>query len=162
MGRFIEGREAARKSAMSSIDALEARIAGNIEAIVRETDRHIKSLTPVNTGQAVRNYIWTMGPGSSVTHDAIDSGDTGRTNKMALGTEPRRAANESAAAQSLSSINFSNPFGVITLTNNSPDIEGLELGIYPGPPLTPRSPNGMFGVTSKYISTLLSMKGIMS
>lgn len=158
----LEGKTSAYNAAMASIDALEKQFAQNINELVHEIDSHIKSLTPVNTGQAVRNYIWTREVPNTVVFSAIDNGPTGKTNTMALGTEPRRAANESAAADSLNTLGVvANPFGTFYLTNNSPDIVGLEMGILPGPPFKSRSPRGMFGVTDAYFNTLVSTQGIL-
>lgn len=157
----IVGKDSARKAALDSIDELEKRFGQNLKALVEDIDTHIKSLTPVNTGQAVRNYIWTTGSPSSIVHQAIDTGPPGPTNSMSLGTEPRRPANEAAAADSLSALGIiANPFEMIYLTNNSPDIEGLELGLLPGPPLQSRSPQGMFGVTEAYFNTLVKSRGM--
>ncbi len=161
-GARLEGRQQAYSAAMASIEALERQFAKNITALVHEIDTHIKSLTPVNTGQAVRNYIWSRNVPNSVVYDAIDNGPPGHTNTMALGTEPRRSINEAAASDSLGSLGIaSDPFGVIYLSNNSPDIEGLELGILPGPPFKSRSPSGMFGVTESDFNTLVSTQGIL-
>lgn len=161
-GARLEGREAAYAAAMKSIDALEQRFARNVTALVQEIDIYIKAVTPVNTGQAVRNYIWTRDVPNTIVFDAIDNGPTGRTNAMSLGSEPRRAVNEDAAADSLSTLNLANnPFAAIYLTNLSPDIVGLELGILPGPPFKSRSPRGMFGIADAYFNTLISAKGIL-
>jgi hypothetical protein len=149
----VEGKDAARSKALASIDALEARFGRNVEKLVHDIDTYIKSKTPVYTGQAVRNYIWTAGEGSGTVYEAIDNGPTGHTNSMALGMEPRRGVNEAAALQSLASMSFA---------NNSPDIEGLEYGTYPGAPLSSRSPNGMFGITQRHFMTLIGQKGMLS
>ena len=156
----IVGKQEARRAALNSIDALERRIARNIGEIIVEIDDLIKSLTPVNTGQAVRNYIWTMNSPFRGVLDPIDNGPPGPTNSMALGTEPRRGPNEAAAAESLGNINMRDPFGVIYLTNTSPDIVGLELGLLPGPPLKSRSPQGMFGITQATIVNRVKARGI--
>jgi len=159
----IIGKERARSDALASIDKLEAKFAQRVSWLVTEIDNHIKSVTPVNTGQAVRNYIWTIGTSNSITYDAIDNGPPGPTNSMALGQEPRRGVNEAAAAQSLTTLGLTaNPFAAIYLTNNSPDIVGLEKGLLPGPPLRSRSPGGMFGLTSSYINALVRSKGMLS
>lgn len=159
----IIGKNEARRAALASIDELERRFGANLERIAEEADRYIKALTPVNTGQAVRNYIWTRGVANSVVYEAIDNGEPGPTNSMALGAEPRRGPNEAAAGETLAGLNIAaNPFATIYLTNLSPDIEGLELGILPGPPLRSRSPGGMFGLTSSYISSLVNAKGMLS
>lgn len=161
-GARLEGRERAHKAALASIEELERRFAKNLVELIEDIDHHIKSLTPVNTGQAVRNYIWSANTPNSITFDAIDNGPTGRTNQMALGTEPRRGVNEDAAADSMRNLGLiNNPFGVVYLTNNSPDIVGLEMGILPGPPFKSRAPRGMFGVTSAYFNALVASKGIL-
>lgn len=162
VGARLEGRAAAHAAALASIDELEQRFTKNVAALIEEIDHHIKALTPVYTGQAVRNYIWTRGVPNTVVYQPINNGPTGRTNSMALGSEPRRAPNEDAAADSLASLNLeSDPFGTIYLTNLSPDIVGLELGTLPGPPLKSRSPRGMFGITEAYFNALISAKGIL-
>lgn len=158
----LEGLETARRDAMKSIDDLERRFAQNLHALVEDVDRHIKSVTPVNTGQAVRNYIWTRGSPNSTVFDAIDNGPPGPTNSMTLGDEPRRAPNEAAAARSLSTLGLLNdPFGVIYLTNLAPNIQGLEAGSLPGPPLRSRSPNGMFGITEQFANVKIRAKGLL-
>lgn len=159
----LVGKEKARAAALASIDKLERKFAQNLQQLCEEVDRHIKSVTPVNTGQAVRNYIWTLNTPNSVVFDAIDNGPPGPTNQMPLGVEPRRAVNEDAAAATLHNLNLvANPFGTIFLTNLSPDIVGLEMGTLPGPPLKSRSPRGMFGITNAYINTLVASKGMLS
>lgn len=157
----INGKEKARSAALASIDRLERNFARNVDELVHEIDYHIKALTPVNTGQAVRNYIWSRGSANAMVYDAIDNGPPGPTNSMALGAEPRRQVNEDAAATSLTTLNATaNPFGEFILANNAPDIMGLELGTLPGPPLRSRSPQGMFGVTEAYFNTLVAAKGM--
>lgn len=159
----LVGKKEARNAALASIDALEKRFASNVEVLILEVDTFIKSVTPVNTGQAVRNYCWSRGVPTMETYDAIDNGPPGPTNSMVLGSEPRRAPNEAAAFITLLALDVvSNPFGAFYLANNSPDIEGLELGIYPGPPLKSRSPSGMFGITSAFANALVASKGMLS
>jgi len=156
----LVGKAAARKSALASIDKLERRIVRNIAGLVHDIDGHIKLLTPVNTGEVVRNYIWTMGAPFSGHFDAIDNGPPGPTNSMALGSEPRRGPNEAAAAQSLSNLDLANPFGMIYLTNNAENIQGLEAGALPGPPLKSRSPGGMFGLTQAFFNAKIRAEGL--
>jgi hypothetical protein len=161
MARYVQGAEAAHAAALKQIDDLEKRFQQNIELLVREVHEFITSKTPVNTGQAVRNMIWVRGEGHSIVLDALGSGAPGPTNSMTLGSEPRRAENEADAKNTIAGLNLSNPFGVFTLQNNAPDIVGLELGVLPGPPLTPRSPQGMFGLASHYFSSKIESKGIL-
>lgn len=161
-GARLEGKERALASAMASIDELERRFARNIEALVIEIDYHIKSVTPVHSGSAVRNYIWSRDVANLLVFSAIDNGPPGHTNKMALGTEPRRAVNEDAARDSLQTLRLAaNPFGQIILANNDPDIVGIEMGILPGPPFKSRSPRGMFGITDSYFNALVASRGIL-
>lgn len=159
----IEGKDRARKNALASIEELERRFTHNLDSLIVEIDNHIKSVTPVNEGQAVRNYIWTRNTPNTVVYEAIDNGPPGATNNMALGSEPRRAVNEAAAADSLGTLGvIANPFATFYLTNLSPDIVGLELGILPGPPLSSRSPQGMFGITAAYFNSLVASRGMLS
>lgn len=160
-GARLEGRAKAHKAAMDSINELEARFARNVEELIHDIDKHIKSLTPVNTGQAVRNYIWSRNTPNSIVYEAVNNGPPGPTNSMSLGSEPRRGPNEAAAAESLGTLGVTeNPFATFYLSNMSPDIVGLDLGILPGPPLKSRSPRGMFGITQAYFSTLVAAKGM--
>jgi hypothetical protein len=157
----LVGKEQALRSAMASIARAKQNFAKNLTVIIAVADHEIKALTPVNTGQAVRNMIWTAGHPNSVVFSAIDNGPTGPTNTMSLGSEPRRNPNEQAAEASLLSLNLSNPFQAFYLTNLSPDIGGLELGVYPGPPLKSRSPNGMFGLVHAQIAATVAAKGML-
>lgn len=160
MGKFVVGKEAARAAARAQLDRMKKNAVENVKALVFEIDTEIKALTPVWSGQAVANYIWTTGQPHTGVEEPIDNGPPGPTNSMPLGTEPRRAPNEAAAAQSLDSINFGNPFQTFILTNNSPDIQGLELGRLPEG--RSRSPNGMFGLVSTFISAKVAAKGLLS
>lgn len=135
----------------------ENKLSVKLMVLCGEIDFYIKSLTPVHTGQSVRNYIWSTGTPFLGVLEAIDNGPTGHTNSMSLGQEPRRHINEEAAAeQSLLTINFKDPFQTFILTNNAPTIQGLELGLLPGPPLKSRSPAGMFGLTQAWVALHLS------
>lgn len=143
-----------------SMDGFRKRLGDGIRDVCEEIDDTIKSHTPVWSGSAVRNYIWTTGIASSAIFEPINNGDPGPTNSMSLGVEPRRAVNEQAARETLTALNFTNPFQAFILTNNDPDIEGLELGLLPTPEKS-RSPNGMFGLTQNYIGELIRSKGFL-
>lgn len=161
MGSVIPNIDAVYAAAVKDIDDLAVRIGTNIKTIVIEADTMLKALTPVWSGQAVRNYIWTTDIPFAGVYEAIDSGPTGHTNSMPLGAEPRRPANEAAAAESLVAVNIGNPFQNFICRNNSPDIEGLELGLLPEPPLKSRSPNGMFVLVDTFIKAQIATKGVM-
>lgn len=114
--------------------------------------------TPVWEGQTVRNYIMTLNAPFVGEYAASGGGDTGRTNSMALGAEPRRGVNAAAALQSGSVLNEDNCFTHIFITNNSEAVMGLELGLLPGAGYKPRSPQGMFGITMQELMNRLKSK----
>jgi hypothetical protein len=156
MAGFSTNRAEVERQVRASMMRFEASLSVKIMVLCGEIDFYIKSLTPVHTGQSVRNYIWTTEAPFVGILPAIDNGPTGNTNSMPLGSEPRRHINEETAAASLLRLNFSNPFQTFILTNNAPQIGGLELGLLPGPPLKSRSPAGMFGLTHQYTMLQLS------
>lgn len=132
---------------MKRLSGIEASIGGRVQEIITYIDTRVHQRTPVYTGQAVRNMIWSAGTPSSNVFEAIPSPEeTGHTSTMGLGEEPRRAANEAAAKDTLRGLNFSNPFQAFYLTNNSPDI-GLIEGGGSGLPGKPRAPEGVFVIT---------------
>ena len=159
MSGFSTNRQEIEKKVRASMQRFEGNLTVKIEILCLEIDRYIKSLTPVHTGETVRNYIWSTDVPFLGHFDAIDNGPTGNTNSMTLGEEPRRGPNEHAAAESLALVNFSNPFQSFYLANNSPQVAGLELGILPGPPMTSRSPHGMFGLTHEYVMIKIRSQG---
>ena len=135
---------------------LEFRLA----RIVHYAHQSLMDKTAVQTGLTVRNYIVTMDIPLNFTGvaPAIQSPPRpGATNKLALGMEPRRAANEAAAAATLSNIEFNgNPYRAIYISNNSPTVFQMEMGLAPLPSdtLTPRT-WGMFELTfSEIVSKL--------
>jgi len=136
--------------------------AKRLNNISRYSHKQLMSKTPVYEGTTVRNYILTMNTPSSTTYSPIGSGPTGQTNAMPLGSEPRRPANEAAAAESLNNlkIDVNNPFVRIFISNNSDSVAGLEVGALPGTPLQSRSPNGMFGITMEQLLSKLNSGSI--
>jgi len=157
---FVTNRAAIERQVRKDMMEMKKRLGEGIRDLCFEIDETIKSYTPVWSGKAVRNYVWSVGTPDTTVYSAIESGPPGPTNSMPLGTEPRRAANERAALDTLLSIDFSNPFQNFILSNNAEDIEGLEFGLLPTPERS-RSPNGMFGLTQNYVGELLRSKGIM-
>jgi hypothetical protein len=156
MSGFSTNRVEVERKVRACMVQFENKLSVKLMVLCGEIDFYIKSLTPVHSGQSVRNYVWTIDVAFQGVLEAIDNGPTGRTNSMPLGSEPRRHVNEEAAAASLLALNFTNPFQTFVLTNNAPQIGGLELGLLPGPPLKSRSPAGMFGLTHQYTMLQLS------
>lgn len=159
MGFSVANKREVHAQVRASMARFENRLSVKLMVICGDVNEYIMSLTPVYTGQSVRNYIWTTGEPTIGVLAAIDNGPTGKTNSMPLGQEPRRSVNEEAASASLLALDFTNPFQTFILTNNAPQIGGLELGLLPGPPLKARSPNGMFGLTHEYIITKINLQG---
>lgn len=77
------------------------------------------------------------------------------TNQLPLGAETLRPRAERRSKATLATVNYDDPFQVYWITNDSPNISGLEAGELPEEPYTPRSPQGMFGVTLQELTALL-------
>jgi hypothetical protein len=107
-----------------------------VSRVVLEIDNTIHPRTPVWSGRAVRNMIWTRGSPNAVQYDPVGGGEEG---------EARRGPNAAAARATRQNLNFSNPFGVYWLSNNAHHIEELEAGNLPYPGKHPV--DGMFGIT---------------
>lgn len=139
--------------------AFKVKFAKRLDAVARYTHKTLMSKTPVHEGTTVRNYILTMNtPYTGGELSPIGTQPPGQTNNLPLGSEPRRSANEAAAAESLNSLAIRdiNPFVKIYISNNSDSVGGLELGELPGEPYKSRSPNGMFGITMEQLLAKLN------
>jgi hypothetical protein len=158
-GFSVVNRAEIEKKVRASMEKFKGHVSVRIMEYALAADMYLKSLTPVHTGETVRNYIWTTGAPFIGHFAPIDNGPTGKTNSMPLGMEPRRHANEVAAFESFMAVNWSDPFQSFYCTNNSPQVGGLELGLLPGAPMKSRSPHGMFGLTHEYVMTLVRVKG---
>jgi hypothetical protein len=122
-----------------------------VNSVLYTMEAEILSLTPVWSGSAVANFQWSAGAPRVAFIDPVDNGPPGHTNAMPLGPEPRRAPNEVVSMTSLEMLDTSNPFQMFWLTNNDPDIGGLEMGELPGAPLQSRSPNGMMRLSIEFV-----------
>ena len=125
------------------------KLAPKVAALVQFVHEGVTSRTPVWLGTTLRNYVWTMDDAyDGGEMSALGSGPPGDTNNMAVGAEPRRQENQSAADETLAHLHFSpDPFHKYILTNTSEAVEGLEFGLLPYLPLNQRSPEGMFAIT---------------
>ncbi|MDW9531874.1 hypothetical protein RWE87_13280 [Sinorhizobium meliloti] len=150
LDKFLKGMEAA-KSLPDDLIRMKLNFA------LPFAHQEITSKTPVWSGQALRNWVWSVGqPNTSSAKEALGTMDPGPTNSMPLGAEPRRAINQAAADETLAAISTRNPFKQFWLTNNSPDILDLEYGKLPTPSSS-RSPRGMVRVTVQNL--LLALEG---
>lgn len=115
--------------------------------------------TPVHTGQAVMNYVASAGTpfggGVSNAPKPVEP-----TNKLALGAERLRGPAEAKAMATLAQVRYDDPFTTYWIVNRTPHIGGLEAGELPEEPFTPRSPQGMFGVTLQELISLLESNAI--
>lgn len=92
------GIEAEMARLRAEVAKLEKDAVERVKQITRALVEELFKNTPVWSGETVRNY--SVGAGRRPTggaRGAIGSGPPGPTSQMALGTEPRRGANESAA-----------------------------------------------------------------
>lgn len=148
---------------INGLTAYEARFVvffrKKITRLMSEGMERLMAKTPVNTGQAVMNYVASAG--SPYSGSAMEAGKAVEpTNKLALGAEQLRAGAEGVSRATLNGIDYSNPFKVYWISNNAPDIAGLEYGALPFEPYTPRSPRGMFAVTVQELISRLEAGSI--
>lgn len=148
MASFLKGLEA-QKALPEKI------IRRKLEKVLRLIHTKVTIRTPVHTGKSLRNWVWTMDtPSTAANLPALGSGDPGRTSQMALGTEPRRAANQAAVDASFAALDLSKPLRSFWLTNRSSEIMDLEYGKLPSPGRS-RNPAGMAAVTFQEALALL-------
>jgi hypothetical protein len=123
--------------------------------VMSEGMRRLCARTPVNTGAAIMSYVAGSGSppsgGASSGFDPVEP-----TNDLALGQEKLRPVATQIAMATLANVSYSNPFTTYWIVNRAPHIEGLEYGMLPTEPYIPRSPHGMFGVTTQELLLLLS------
>lgn len=137
-----------------SVKRVELMFGRRVRRVMQEGMIRMLRRTPVNTGQAAMNYVASKG--SPYGGGAKEAGDpVEATNKLALGAESLRPGAEATSMATLATVDFSKPFDTFWITNKSPNISGLEHGELPGAPYTPRSPQGMFGVTLQELINLL-------
>lgn len=138
-------------------ERLKKRYVKMISKVIRFSHEMITNKTPVWTGTALSNYVWSVGTPSTSFRGDPGGGPTGSTNTMPLGGEPRRAGAKAIADASMEQVlaGIRDPYQIFWLTNNSPHIQGLEYGKYPLSPLRQRSPNGMYRITLAAVAARL-------
>jgi hypothetical protein len=145
---FIKGLEAYEKR-------FHLKFRNRVSMLVTEGMLRLLRKTPVHTGQAVMNYVASVG--TPYGGSAKQAGEpVEATNRLRLGQETLRGPAERVALATLSSVSFADPYKTYFISNNAPHIGGLEYGSLPGDPYTPRSPAGMFGVTLQELKLLLA------
>ncbi len=136
---------------MNGLDKAEKRVEKlfrtRTKRLMTEAMKRMLARTPVHSGQAVMNYVASAGaPHSGPVKKGFKPVEA--TNQLPLGAERLRKRAEAVAMSTLAGLDFSNPFQAFYITNNAPQIKGLEYGALPHEPYTPRSPSGMFRVTN--------------
>jgi hypothetical protein len=122
--------------------AIATRMAKMVKKIIMAIDVGVHEKTPVWSGLAIRNMIWTRDAPNMQQFNAIEVGD--------VHGEGRRDANASAARQTRDTLLrtiSNNPYGVFYLSNASHHIFDLEAGQLPSPDRSRVPPGGMFGLT---------------
>lgn len=138
--RFIGGLRAETRN-------VEKKIAATLKFATGEVEETITRRTPVWSGAAVRNMIWTMGSPNKSAFAAMPDGRGQRgTNLMPLGPELYRGINTQASKSTLAALRFARPFTSYHLSNAAPHIGKLEHGDAPTSS-TSRQPAGLFLVT---------------
>jgi hypothetical protein len=119
--------------------------------LIKRLAKRVMDLTPVWEGMTLANWQWFVGAPESSVIQPVDDGPTGNTGKgvnspgMALGSEPRRPANEELAMESLANVLEYRGLADIYLVNNADTAVGLEYGLLPTPEYS-RNPHGMIRV----------------
>lgn len=128
-------------SRMSRIPAkIDRQVAGLVRKLIMIIDVSVHEKTPVWSGLAIRNMIWTTGQPNSHEYGEIKIGS--------VENEGRRDANAQAARQTRDAVMaFKKPYGVFYLSNASKHIFDLEAGKLPTPGRSRVPPGGMFGLT---------------
>lgn len=109
-------------------------------------NKSVQERTPVWSGLAIRNMVWTMNAPNLAEIPAIESGPEG---------EGRRGANAAAAQATFSALNFKRPFGRYFLSNAAHHIAELEAGQLPTPERSRVQPGGIFFITHQEVVGLL-------
>ncbi|AXQ69738.1 hypothetical protein HOU03_gp529 [Caulobacter phage CcrSC] len=146
--------------------ALQQYAADVNRAYIRYVDRFAVALnenllgnTPVWEGTTIRNWNWSIGVADRSGYTPAE-GDLppGPTNKMPLGAEPRRPANEASEIGDFE--NFRRQLAAQTkpvniyVTNTAPNAVSLEYGMLPTP-ATSRRKKGMLLLS--LVETLAAM-----
>lgn len=149
------------KAFVSQFDKIKAYVQEQVgeyeRQFVIELNRRILALTPVWEGDSIANYVWSIGSPLLGHVTPIGGVDPGHTNKMSLGQEPRRAANEAIVREKLASVLAADLPADIYLTNSAPEIVYLEYRLNPTPERTRVQQGGM--VRLAIIQTLSTLHG---
>lgn len=118
----------------SMLKKVEDRFDRNLDAKLVQLNELILAGTPVWEGDVIHNFRWSTRAPDYRHEDPVERPqEPGATNRMALGSEPRRRANEVRPRLSLAgALRARNPT-TIYLTNSSEHAVELEHGLLPTP-----------------------------
>lgn len=153
MGDVVANPLQFNKSLDQFYDRFEKKFRARMKLLMTEGMVRLLRRTPVNTGQAAMNYIASVGAPASGYRQGYTPVEA--TNKLPLGVEALRGPAEAISKATLASVKYDDPFQVYWIVNNTPHIGGLEAGELPEEPYTPRSPQGMFGVTLVELANIM-------
>ena len=119
-------------------EKVAAFVRNKIMQITTYINMNVHERTPVWSGLALRNMIWSTDRPNLSEHAAIESGPEG---------EGRRGANAAAAMLTFTTMRVARPFGKYILSNSAHHIEDLEAGLLPSPDRSRVAPGGIFFIT---------------
>ena len=142
MGAYTSNIPSVIKQMQGIRPKIDRKVAALVKQLIMKIDISVHDKTPVWSGLAIRNMIWTKGQPNSTEYPEIKQGS--------VEDEGRRPANAAAARRTrdaqLSEVG-KNPYGVWYLSNASHHIFELEAGNLPSPDRSRVPPGGMFGLT---------------
>lgn len=142
MGSYTSNIPSVIKQMQGIRPKIDRKVAALVKQLIMKIDISVHDKTPVWSGLAIRNMIWTKGQPNSTEYPEIKQGS--------VEDEGRRPANAAAARRTrdaqLSGVG-KNPYGVWYLSNASHHIFELEAGNLPSPDRSRVPPGGMFGLT---------------
>lgn len=110
----------------------EKRYDEKLDVLLVRLNELILSRTPVWEGDTIHNWRWSTRAPDYRHEDPVETPfDPGKTSGMALGTEPRRRANETRPRQSLKGALRAKEPVDIYLTNSAESAVDLEAGLLP-------------------------------
>lgn len=140
----FDGVDAEIARLFEGVKKLEADAIREVQRATMVVAQEMMDRTPVWEGTVVRNFAAAVGTSPSGSEkSAIGSGDPGPTNSMALGSEPRRPANEAAArAEIAQSVAGMRALKDVFIGNTSNDFDKADSGALPTPQRS-RNPGGI-------------------
>lgn len=115
-------------------ERIREKAASEERVLLVNLNEKIMALTPVWEGDSMVNYVWNVNSPLLMRKTHLGGGPTGQTNRMPLGPEPRRHANEQAVRDNLARVLAARLPADVYLTNSAEGIVPLEYGLRPGGP----------------------------